>query len=169
MRRTILVLAVVTLAAAMFIPATAAAPPKVPAVSLRAASGLWTEVEVAWNVWKETPKGVQYASGTHDGTWTGTFEGSSVDDWGAQFWPDGTYWIGLAISFEGTVNEKEGTLEILFTGSLRSPDGTPSGKWVIISGTGDLANLHGQGTWSYDFDAEGVRYSGIVKQFIPPS
>lgn len=42
---------------------------------------------------------------------------------------------------------KWGTLEMRVVGS--SPD-VPTGwegKWVILSGTGDLANLRGQGTW----------------------
>jgi hypothetical protein len=69
-----------------------------------------------------------------------------VDDFGAEIWPDGRLWALLAISFTGTVNDKTGTLEILTTAMVRDPDKAMKGQWTITSGTGDLANLRGQGT-----------------------
>jgi hypothetical protein len=167
MRRTILVFAVASLAAAMFIPATAAAPSKVPATVLKPVAGTWTWVNTAFNVWKTTKKGVQYASGSEDGTWTGDFEGTSVDDFGVQIWPDGTVWALLTISFDGTVKDKTGTLQILTTAVVRDPDKPMTGTWTIASGTGDLVNFGGQGTWYYDADLEGAYYSGIIKEFVP--
>jgi hypothetical protein len=53
-------------------------------------------------------------------------------------------------TFEGTVNDKEGTLLIHLNakGISGGSPGTLKGTWVIISGTGDLANLRGQGTFT---------------------
>jgi len=53
-------------------------------------------------------------------------------------------------TFTGTVEGKPGTLTMHMEAKIGYPTVTyPSleGTWVIISGTGDLANLHGQGTW----------------------
>jgi hypothetical protein len=148
-------------------PTTAAAPPRVtPGISRSAAEGVWTWVVTVMDVWKETPRGVQFASGSEDGTWTGTFEGSSVDTFGAELRPDGL-WALLAISFEGTVLDKTGTLEILTTAVANDPDRPMRGRWTIISGTGDLANVRGQGTWVIDAELDGARYSGIVREFVP--
>jgi hypothetical protein len=170
MRRAILLVAAVTLAAVLF-PATAAAPPKVPAMSSRAAEGTWSWVNTTWDQWKTTAKGGAYASGTEAGTWTGTFEGTAVETFGAYIAPDGTVWALIEIAFEGTVEGMHGTLQILTTAVLRNPDGTMHGDWTIISGTDELANLRGQGTWTYEGadPADHAGYSGIIKEFIPPT
>ena len=51
------------------------------------------------------------------------------------------------VSFEGYVDDKYGTLKMSVVGTR--PDGLADwqGKSVILSGTGELANLRGQGTW----------------------
>jgi len=36
------------------------------------------------------------------------------------------------------------------------------GTWVIISGTGDLSGLHGQGTWWHTSGIPGLQYEGQV-------
>jgi hypothetical protein len=36
------------------------------------------------------------------------------------------------------------------------------GTWVIIGGTGGLAGLHGQGTWSHTAGIPGLQYEGQV-------
>lgn len=173
MRRTLLLFAVVALAAAVSIPATAAAPPgAAPRMSPKAVSGTWSWVNTTFDVWKTTPKGVMYASGTEAGAWTGTFEGSSpVETFGAQIWPDGTLWALIDISFEGTVDGKTGTLQILTTAVQRKPDQTMTGKWTITSGTEELANLRGQGTWTYEGadPTDHASYSGIIKEYVPPA
>jgi hypothetical protein len=169
MRRTILILAVVSLAAALFVLATAAAPSGRERLLPREAAGTWSWVNTGWDEWKTTPKGVVYVSGTEEGTWTGTFEGTTVDEFGARIWPDGTVWALLRLSFEGTVNGKTGTLEFLTTAVLRDPDGTMHGEWTISSGTDELANLRGQGTWVYEGSdpMDHATYTGIVKEFVP--
>jgi len=67
---------------------------------------------------------------------------------------------------EGTVLGSDlGTLTILLTGKQDAPDQDWYGQWVIISGTGDLANARGRGTWGGPgFGAEGpdIWYSGQV-------
>jgi hypothetical protein len=44
------------------------------------------------------------------------------------------------------VDGKTGSLTLHFVGKGYA-DGTNVGTWKIMSGTGDLANLHGQGSW----------------------
>ena len=53
-------------------------------------------------------------------------------------------------TFTGTVENKVGTLTLHLEAKFTYPTVTyPSleGTWVIISGTGELVNLHGEGTW----------------------
>jgi len=57
------------------------------------------------------------------------------------FW---TVW--LRSEFEGVIDGREGTLVLQLVGQ-KPVDGEWSGTWVIISGTGELANAHGGGTW----------------------
>ncbi len=53
------------------------------------------------------------------------------------------------VTFKGEVAGKEGTLEMLFVGKSPGNIAEWSGTWRIISGTGDLADLHGNGEfWS---------------------
>jgi hypothetical protein len=129
----------------------------------------WSWVNTGWDQWRTTHRGVAYASGTEEGTWTGTFEGTSLEEFGAQINPDGTLWALIRISFEGTVDGKEGTLQMLTTAVQRNPEGTMHGDWTITSGTGELANLRGQGTWVYEGSdpSDHATYSGIIKEFVP--
>jgi hypothetical protein len=45
------------------------------------------------------------------------------------------------------------------------------GQWTIISGTEELANVRGQGTWVYEGadPTDHASYSGIIKEFVPPA
>jgi len=65
------------------------------------------------------------------------------------------------VTFNGTVfEEAEGTMQIMFVGFSPGDLLTWSGTWRILGGTGDLANLHGQGNrGSSDL---GVHYWGKV-------
>lgn len=57
------------------------------------------------------------------------------------FW---TVW--LRSEFVGVIDGRDGTLVMQLVG--KKPVGEDwYGTWVIISGTGELANAHGQGTW----------------------
>jgi len=83
------------------------------------------------------------------GKWTGTLEGESTDVGALVIHSAGFASVKAITSFVGTVGGRSGTLEMGFIGE--KPDLLPGteweGKWVILSGTGDLANLRGHGTW----------------------
>jgi hypothetical protein len=171
MRRTILLLAMVALAATLFVPATAASPSAGDRVLPRQASGVWSWVNTGFDIWKETKKGVQFGTGTEDGTWIGTFEGTSVDSFTAKLWPSGALFGLLTVKFEGTVEGMTGTLEILTTFEVpkEDPAAPMTGTWMIVSGTDELESLRGQGTWVYEGDdpTSHATYTGIVREFVP--
>jgi len=78
-------------------------------------------------------------------------------------WPNSDFNVRVDRTFDGTVLGVPGTLTIhIEAKGWGRPGGVVSieGKWVIISGTGGLANLHGQGTWKgpvsgwYDYEGQ---------------
>jgi hypothetical protein len=92
-----------------------------------------------------------FIEGAETADWYGSFDGTSFDTWivcahGAGFWslPGGVH-----VSFTGYACGVWGTLEILLVGKGTIVDNVPhwTGHWVILSGTGDLANLEGSGDW----------------------
>lgn len=85
--------------------------------------------------------------GEEDGIWVGGFDGISEDSFNVVVHPSGFVTCTGQINFDGTVNGESGTMVILFVGKKNLETMLWSGKWVIIGGTGDLANLKGQGTW----------------------
>jgi hypothetical protein len=83
-----------------------------------------------------------------NGLWTGTFEGKSTEDGKVVIHCNGAWSFNAIVTFsELTVDGKSGTLKMSVVGTR--PDGLADwqGKSVILSGTGELANLRGQGTW----------------------
>ncbi len=99
-------------------------------------------------------------------TWEGDFEGTAVSFFRVLWfkYPKGPLNVWLRSDFEGTVDGKTGTLVIQLVGWRYLPDDR-YGEWVIISETGDLANLHGRGYWGGPgFGASGpdIRYSGQI-------
>jgi hypothetical protein len=54
--------------------------------------------------------------------------------------PDGWFSARNIHTLEAEVDGQSGTLTIISAG-------TTQGHWRILKGTGELANLHGQGTW----------------------
>ncbi len=82
-----------------------------------------------------------------NGIWTGTFEGTSTEDGKVVIHCNGAWSYKAIVSFEGYVDDKYGTLKMSVVG--KRPDGLADwqGKSVILGGTGELANLRGQGTW----------------------
>jgi hypothetical protein len=65
------------------------------------------------------------------------------------------------VTFTGTVKEERtGTMEILFVGKSPGDVMVWSGTWRIISGTGELANIHGNGVWGSS--ELGVHYQGKI-------
>ena len=112
--------------------------------------GTWTYIlKPGYPVVTKVADGNTFKYGEESGTWTGTFEGTSDDAFTLVMHPEGFVTCEGRIHFTGSVNDASGELFILFVGKRTwSPPGPWSGQWVIISGTGYLANLHGQGTWS---------------------
>ena len=99
--------------------------------------------------------------------WEGTFDGISVDEYKGVIHSTGA-WNAMGVAlFDGFVGDREGTLVIWFVGKKQDMLADWSGTWVILSGTGELANLRGQGTWwgpgAPDVGIEGsVEYSGKI-------
>ena len=110
----------------------------------------------AAGVWKYTPYivAVRVADGNtfletfEEGEWTGTFEGESTEDGHVVIHTSGFWSFRGTVSFsQVTVAGKSGTLEMSVVGKRPDVFTDWQGKWVILSGTGDLATLRGQGTW----------------------
>ena len=77
----------------------------------------------------------------HDGTFEGGGPGTERD----VIHPNGTVSIQASGVFSGTVNGRSGTCVISTTVTL-TRNGAVT-HWVVDQGTGDLAGLHGQGTF----------------------
>jgi len=98
-------------------------------------------------------------------TWEGDFEGTAEAVFRVGIFSSGFWNVWLRSEFTGTVDGKSGTLVIQLVGK-KPLDEDWHGQWVIISGTGELANLHGRGTWwgpGYeDYNANGEPDAGDV-------
>lgn len=82
--------------------------------------------------------------------WEGDFEGQAEAFFRVEMFSSGFWNVWLRTTFEGDVKidgtVKSGTIVIQLVG--KKPGGQDwYGQWVIISGEGELADLHGQGTW----------------------
>lgn len=84
---------------------------------------------------------------TENGLWSGTFSGTSTEDGKVVIYSSGAWSFKGTVSFEGQVNGKAGNLTMRVVGSRPDESTDWTGKWVILSGTDDLASLRGQGTW----------------------
>jgi hypothetical protein len=80
-------------------------------------------------------------------TWMGDFEGTAEAFFRVEMFSSADFWnVWLRSTFTGTVDGKSGTMVIQLVG--KKPEGEDwYGHWVIISGTDELADLHGRGTW----------------------
>lgn len=101
---------------------------------------------------------------TTAGVFTGTFSGTFVDELRAVLHPNGFVNAQGTITCTCSVAGKSGT--IVFNQTSRGPVGASfQGKAIIISATGDLANLHGtfdiQGTVDQNGFAT-ITYSGQI-------
>lgn len=84
------------------------------------------------------------------GAWEGDISGDTVAQhrWVAH--ANGITNVHVELTFSSVTvmgESKSGTLSMLFLGKITGL-GIGEGTWRIIGGTGDLANLHGGGTWS---------------------
>lgn len=97
-------------------------------------------------------------------TWTGDFEGTAESVFRVTQFSSGFWNVWLRGAFAGMVQGKQGTMVFQLVG--KKPAGEDwYGQWVIISGTGELENLQGQGAWwGPGFGAPGpdIYYSGSI-------
>jgi len=120
-----------------------------------------------FDVIKVTGDGNVFIHADDDARFTGTFEGTGYDVFKITIHPDGFATGSGRTEFTGEVDEKPGTLEIMWVGKTKWNDAEDawwwSFKWVIISGTGELANLRGQGTcWGPGPEGPYMGYGGVV-------
>lgn len=92
------------------------------------------------------PNTFMYASDTE--TWAGDIEGYVPEtEFVVRIAASGRWTFQSLMQFEGTVLGNPGTMQILLTGTLAAPGEWWYGQWVILSASGGLAGVHGQGTW----------------------
>ena len=78
--------------------------------------------------------------------WIGDFSGIGHAYFTVMAHKSGWKNVQLLSTFTGTVDGKSGTLVLRLFGK-KPLGGEWYGQWVILSGTDELANLRGQGTW----------------------
>jgi hypothetical protein len=87
-----------------------------------------------------------FMDATEQEEWRGDMVGDGNSVFTVGMFAAGFWNVWLRCEFEGVVDGKEGTLLIQMVG--KKPLGEDwYGQWVILSGTGELANAHGRGTW----------------------
>jgi hypothetical protein len=82
-----------------------------------------------------------------DGWWDGDFAGTSEDHGTVVFHRSDVWTFRALVYFDGEVNGASGTLVMSVAGSRPTSYAEWQGMWVILSGTGELETLRGQGTW----------------------
>ena len=101
----------------------------------------WDAVDISVRV----ADGITFMSATEIDVFDGTFDGDGVGPFTVTIDRKG-FMTGIGrTTFTGEVMGKSGTLVIQWTGNTKTL-GKWLCKWVIISGTDDLANLRGAGT-----------------------
>jgi hypothetical protein len=119
---------------------SAYAGPKIPA------EGSWTyDPTLVSERWAD---GNLFMHGTDTAAWEGTFTGTSTEEYVGVMHSSGAGFYKGTVSFEGTVEGREGTLEILYVGKSPGDFANWAGTWRIIGGGGELENLHGKGTFT---------------------
>jgi hypothetical protein len=111
-----------------------------------------------------------FVDASEDEIWTGDIEGTAVSPFRLVITPDGAFDAWLHAEFEGTIlDEYEGTLIILSRYERPAAGAHWTGDWIILSGTGELENVQGNGTaWGPGVNAEDpeagpdIFYSGQV-------
>jgi hypothetical protein len=108
-------------------------------------SGLWRYQPFILDM--QVIHGTTFLKTYENATWAGTFSGTSTEDGKVVIDPSGAWTFRGIVHFEGSVNGKSGRMTMYASGSR--PDGFSDwrGTWEIKYGTGELADLHGQGDW----------------------
>lgn len=100
--------------------------------------------------------GHMYMTVTTLDEWLGDFEGPATSVCRVIATPAGNSPGPCIVEFDGTVlADKQGTFVMVIVYGRMSADAEWFGDWWIISGTGDLANMHGKGVvWGPGFNPE---------------
>ena len=85
-----------------------------------------------------------------EGTWGGTFDGTETEYGILVIYCNGNMSYKGDLTFVGSVEGRSGTLEMRTVGTCCHEEYLWEGTWTILSGTGDLKNLRGHGTWFGD-------------------
>ena len=109
------------------------------------ASGLWQYTPYILEA--REAGGNTFLTTFEEGLWTGTFQGVSTEDGRVVIHRSGAWSFNAIVSFDGEVDGKSGTLTMSVGGDRPFGVTDWEGRWVILSGTGELATLRGQGTW----------------------
>jgi hypothetical protein len=148
----------------------------VPAVAAKQAgtttpvSGTWTWVNTG-AVWTDLPDGSQQVVGEEAGSWTGSFQGTSHDEFVMTFQPplwtsDALPWGpaegSLTASFDGLAGDKNGTMVMEMTIVEAANTWVMTGSWTIASGTGALKHVSGSGSWYCSGMAASATYWGSI-------
>ncbi len=134
MKRSLFVVLMVIAMLLMAVPASAGPPVDV--------AGEWNYEGEFWPVKVAGPN--LFVEGTDTGHWTGGLVGTTQEEFTAVFHRDHAIYRGH-MEFTGSVDGVYGTMMIKTNGILK--DGIWTGNWVIQHGTGDLASVHGGGTF----------------------
>jgi len=124
------------------------------ATSLMPASGTFVDVVTSTQV--RVADGNLILTQTVTQTLTGTFTGTASQQATTVVHPTGAANFFGAETCTCTVAGMTGSLVFGFSGTS-APDGSFEGQFVIIGGTGDLANLNGRGT----IQSPGT-YAGVI-------
>ena len=82
-----------------------------------------------------------------EGLWTGTFDGISTEIGQVVAHSSGSRSFNSTITLEGNVEGQSGTLVMEVAGTMALGSTEWVGTWVLLSGTGGLADLRGHGDW----------------------
>ncbi len=124
-----------------------------------AVSGIWA--------WGATDFSFRYANGntfvsaTEHDTFTGTFDGTGEGPFTMTIHPKGHITGSGRTVFTGTVDGHSGSCVIMWVGNTKNDLGYWGFKWIIISGTGGLANLRGSG-YCWGPGPSGVTMTGKI-------
>lgn len=130
-------------------------------------SGEWTYVPDLDGLTFRTVGNTTFVHGTEVSMFTGTFAGTSSDEFLVVCHQKGPEsfrnFAKITIEFTGEVDGRVGSLTIKARGRQSSTTCDPSdaiwyGTWVIVGGTGELTGLRGHGRWtgpSFDLDYTG--------------
>lgn len=113
---------------------------------------------------------ITFFDATETEVWAGDFAGNATAQDRIMIRSSGVWEAWIVFEFEGTVlGDYEGSMIIMSVWKREAASADWHGEWVILTGTGDLENIHGFGVgWGPGFDREDpqaspdIFYSGEV-------